>query len=139
MDLPTELNRRFVGDRLRAGTGERIEARSGAEYALVETDITNLAHATSRIEAIRSLILIFLREVDSLKRMVGPRPRKKGDPIKLDREIDAFEASLIRDALIKSKGNQRDAAKLLSIKPTTLHAKMKRLGISVETTVTAVE
>jgi DNA-binding NtrC family response regulator len=139
MDLPTELNRRFVGDRPRAGTGERAEARSGAEYALVETDITNLAQATSRIEAIRSLILIFLREVDSLKRMVGPRPRKKGDPIKLDREIDAFEASLIRDALIKSKGNQRDAAKLLSIKPTTLHAKMKRLGITVETTVTAVE
>jgi len=61
---------------------------------------------------------------------VSPRLRKKGDPIKLEREIDAFEASLIRDALIKSKGNQRDASKLLGIKPTTLNAKMKRLGIS---------
>jgi DNA-binding NtrC family response regulator len=106
---------------------------------LVETDITDLAQAASRIEALRSLILIFLREVDSLKRVVGPRPRKKGDPIKLDREIDAFEASLIRDALVKTKGNQRDAAKLLSIKPTTLNAKIKRLRIHVETTVTAVD
>jgi DNA-binding NtrC family response regulator len=130
------MNNRFVaGPRL----GERAGHRPRLEYALVETDITDLAQAASRIEALRSLILIFLREVDSLKKVVGPRSRKKGDPIKLDREIDAFEASLIRDALVKTKGNQRDAAKLLSIKPTTLNAKIKRLGIKVETTVTGVD
>jgi len=106
---------------------------------LIETDITDLAQAASRIEALRSLILIFLREVDSLKKIVGPRPRKKGDPIKLDNEMDAFEASLIRDALFKSKGNQRDASRMLGIKPTTLNAKMKRLGIAVETTLTGVD
>jgi DNA-binding NtrC family response regulator len=103
----------------------------------VESDITDLAQAASRIDAIRSLILIFLREVDLLKKVLGPRARQKGDPIKLDSEMDAFEAALIRDALIKAKGNQRDAAKLLGIKPTTLNAKMKRLGITVESTVTA--
>ena len=129
----------FAGDRPRQGNGERTESKPRTDYALVETDITDLAQATSRIEAMRSLILIFLREVDSLKKVVGPRARKKGDPIKLDREIDAFEASLIRDALIKSNGNQRDAAKWLGIKPTTLNAKMKRLGITVETTVTSVD
>ncbi len=139
MNLSTEVNRMFGGDRPRQANGEKTDGRSRADYTLVETDITDLAQATSRIEAIRSLILIFLREVDSLKKVVGPRARKKGDPIKLDREIDAFEASLIRDALVKSRGNQRDAAKLLDIKPTTLHAKMKRLGITVETTVTAVD
>ena len=137
MNLSTELNRRFGNDRPRQKSGERPEAPPRAEYARVETDITDLAQAASRIDALRSLVLIFLREVDSLKKVVGPRARKKGDPIKLDSEIDAFEAALIRDALVKSKGNQRDAAKLLSIKPTTLNAKMKRLGITVETTVTA--
>lgn len=109
------------------------------DYSLVETDVTDLAQAASRIEALRSLILIFLREVDMLKRVVGPRARKRGDAIKLGLELDAFEAGLIRDALMKSKGNQRDAARLLSIKPTTLNAKMKRLGITVETTVTGVD
>ena len=131
------MNGRYSGNRPRP---RNTDSRSGRpDYTLIETDVTDLAQAASRIEALRSLILIFLREVDSLKKVIGPRPRKIGGAIKLDNEIDSFEAALIRDALMKSKGNQRDAAKLLSIKPTTLHAKMKRLGISVETTVTAVE
>lgn len=133
MTLSTEVNRRYVGDKPRP----KINPRPRAEYALVESDITDLAQAASRLEAIRSLVLIFLREVDLLKKVLGPRARQKGDPIKLDSEMDAFEAALIRDALIKAKGNQRDAAKLLGIKPTTLNAKIKRLGITVETTVTA--
>jgi transcriptional regulator with GAF, ATPase, and Fis domain len=133
MTLTTEVERRLVSER------PRQDSRPRVDYVLVESDITDLTQATSRIEALRSLILIFLREIDSLKKVVGPRPRKKGDPIKLDKEIDAFEASLIRDALMKSKGNQRDAAKLLGLKPTTLNAKMKRLRITVETTVTSVD
>ena len=139
MNLSTEVNRRFVGQLTRPANGERPEAQRRPEYSLIETDVTDLAQAASRIEALRSLILIFLREVDLLKRVVGPRPRKSGDAIKLARELDAFEAGLIRDALIKSKGNQRDAARLLSIKPTTLNAKMKRLGITVKTAVTGVD
>ena len=139
MNLSTEINRRFVGPRARPANGERPEAQRRPEYSLIETDITDLAQAASRIEALRSLILIFLREVDLLKRVVGPRARKRGDAIKLSCELDAFEAGLIRDALIKSKGNQRDAARLLSIKPTTLNAKMKRLGITVKTAVTGVD
>ncbi len=139
MDLTRNVNRLFSGDTSRKGNGERTDARPRIEYALVETDITDLAQAASRIDALRSLILIFLREVDSLKRVVSPRSRKKGDPIKLDREVDAFETALIRDALVKTKGHQRAAAKLLGIKATTLNAKIKRLGITVETTVTAVE
>ena len=138
MNLSPEPNRRYI-ERPRIKPGEKVEPRPRTDYALIETDITDLAQAASRIEALRSLILIFLREVDSLKKIVGPRPRRKGDPIKLDLEMDSFEASLIRDALFKSKGNQRDAAKLLGIKATTLNAKMKRLGIAVETTLTGVD
>ena len=138
MNLSPETNGRYV-DRLRSRPAENGGPRPRTDYALIETDITDLAQAASRIDALRSLILIFLREVDSLKKMVGPRPRRKGDPIKLDNEMDAFEASLIRDALFKAKGNQRDASRLLGIKPTTLNAKMKRLGISVETTLTGVD
>jgi len=139
MNLSTDINRRYIGNRPRPGEVERTETQPKRDYVLVEGDITDLAQAASRIEALRSLILIFLREIDLLKKIVGPRDRKRGDAIKLTREIDVFEASLIRDALIKAKGNQRDAAKLLSVKPTTLNAKIKRLGITVETTVTGIE
>lgn len=139
MNLSTEMNRRYIGSRPRPTEVEKADPQAKQDYVLVETDITDLAQAASRIEALRSLILIFLREIDLLKKVVGPRARKRGDAIKLTREIDAFETSLIRDALIKSKGNQRDAAKLLSIKPTTLNAKIKRLRITVETTVTSVD
>lgn len=140
MNLSTEMNRRYVGDRPRLTAVEKSDPRPRPQdYSLVETDITDLAHAASRIEALRSLILIFLREVDLLKKVVGPRARRKGDPIHLTLEVDAFEASLIRDALMKSQGNQRDAAKMLNIKPTTLNAKMKRLGITVETTLTGLD
>ncbi|HEX6124997.1 MAG TPA: helix-turn-helix domain-containing protein [Pyrinomonadaceae bacterium] len=134
--VSSQTHGRVNAERPRSGNGTTSQNRPAAEYALVEGDITDLVQAESRIEALRSLVLIFLREVDSLKKVIGPRPRKKGDPIDLDKEMDAFEASLIRNALIKCKGNQRDASKLLNIKPTTLNAKMKRLGITVETTVT---
>jgi len=93
MNLSPETNGRYV-DRLRSRPAENAGPRPRTDYALIETDITDLAQAASRIDALRSLILIFLREVDSLKKIVGPRPRRKGDPIKLDNEMDAFEASL---------------------------------------------
>lgn len=139
MNLSTDFNRRYIGNRPRPSEVDRSETQNKRDYVLVESDITDLAQAASRIEALRSLILIFLREIDLLKKVVAPRARKRGDGIKLTRELDSFEASLIRDALVKSKGNQRDAARLLSVKPTTLNAKMKRLGITVETTVTGVD
>ena len=139
MNLSRETNRRINREMPKPGSVLNGLHRPTPELSLVENEITDLVQAESRIDALRSLILIFLREVDSLKRVVGPRPRKSGEEIDLDNEMDAFETSLIRDALIKSKGNQRDAAKRLNVKPTTLNAKMKRLGISVETAVTGFE
>ena len=135
--LSRESNRRVNTSRQKQGNGANTQNRGPAESPVIEEEITDLVRAESRIEALRSLVLIFLREVDSLKKAVGTREKKNGDKIDLDQELDSFEASLISDALIKSKGNQRDAAKLLNIKPTTLNAKMKRLGITVETAVSA--
>ena len=134
--LSRESNRRVNTSRQKQGNGTSAQNRTPVEYP-VEEEVTDLVRAESRIEALRSLVLIFLREVDSLKKVVGTREKKSGDNINLDKELDAYEASLISDALIKTKGNQRDAAKLLNIKPTTLNAKMKRLGITVETAVSA--
>ena len=43
--------------------------------------------------------------------------------------LDAYERQLIQTALIATRGNQRRAAESLNLLPTTLHEKMKRLGL----------
>lgn len=43
--------------------------------------------------------------------------------------VDAYERQLIQSALNAASGNQRRAAAALGLLPTTLHEKMKRLGL----------
>lgn len=43
--------------------------------------------------------------------------------------LDAYERELIQGALTACRGNQRRAAATLGLLPTTLHEKMKRLGL----------
>lgn len=47
----------------------------------------------------------------------------------LKARVEAYERSLIETALAASSGNQRRAAASLGLLPTTLHEKMKRLGL----------
>jgi DNA-binding NtrC family response regulator len=48
---------------------------------------------------------------------------------KLKDLVDAYERRLIESALADTDGNQRRAAAALGLLPTTLHEKMKRLGL----------
>jgi two-component system, NtrC family, response regulator HydG len=43
--------------------------------------------------------------------------------------IEAYERRVIEEALHATHGNQRRAARALGVLPTTLHEKMKRLGL----------
>jgi DNA-binding NtrC family response regulator len=43
--------------------------------------------------------------------------------------VEAYERHVIEDALLAAHGNQRRAARALGVLPTTLHEKMKRLGL----------
>jgi DNA-binding NtrC family response regulator len=43
--------------------------------------------------------------------------------------LEAYERRLIEEALGRTGGNQRRAARALGVLPTTLHEKMKRLGL----------
>jgi DNA-binding NtrC family response regulator len=47
----------------------------------------------------------------------------------LKSRVEAYERHLIETALAASSGNQRRAAASLGLLPTTLHEKMKRLGL----------
>jgi DNA-binding NtrC family response regulator len=55
-------------------------------------------------------------------RSMGSRPTLKD-------LVDAYERHVIEDALQATHGNQRRAARALGVLPTTLHEKMKRLGL----------
>ncbi len=43
--------------------------------------------------------------------------------------VEVYERRLIEDALSRAGGHQRRAARALGVLPTTLHEKMKRLGL----------
>jgi DNA-binding NtrC family response regulator len=47
----------------------------------------------------------------------------------LKSRLEAYERQLILEALSLTGGNQRRAAQALGVLPTTLHEKMKRLGL----------
>jgi two-component system, NtrC family, response regulator HydG len=55
-------------------------------------------------------------------RSAGSRPTLKD-------LCDAYERHVIEEALRATSGNQRRAARALGVLPTTLHEKMKRLGL----------
>jgi two-component system response regulator HydG len=51
------------------------------------------------------------------------------DAASLKSLVEAYERELIQSALAATAGNQRRAAASLGLLPTTLHEKMKRLGL----------
>jgi len=89
--------------------------------------------AEDRIEALKSLATLLLREVDSLKDVLSFRNfgsiQQIDQGINLSNELDRYEIEMIRQAMQRSRGNQRAAAAILGTKVTTLHAKIKRYGV----------
>ena len=81
----------------------------------------------SKIKTLRYLAFKVLQALDSLA-VSTTSPETE---MKLSDEVRMFEADLIRMALQKTNGNQREAAELLSLKCTTLNEKIKRYGITV--------
>ncbi len=73
----------------------------------------------------------FLREVteallDEVKELTPLRKIKLDSGIDLDEEVKKYEIYLIERALEKTGGSQKQAARLLKLKHTTLNAKIKR-------------
>src|SRR5262245_55462788 len=93
------------------------------------TDFARESHARSgrlsesiRIKLLKVLTLTLLRELEG----VGSEPVRAQDRFDLQSEVQHFEAELIRSALIMTGGRQRRAARLLGMKVTTLHSKIRR-------------
>jgi DNA-binding NtrC family response regulator len=80
------------------------------------------------LDTLREAAITLLREVETLASQQEPQPPWLG----LQEEVQRYETELIREALHRTRGNQRRAAKLLGVKVTTLNCKIKRLGIQCE-------
>jgi DNA-binding NtrC family response regulator len=78
------------------------------------------------INTLREAAMTLLREVESLASQQEPPTTQR---LGLQEEVQRYESELIRDALHRTRGNQRRAAKLLGVKVTTLNCKIKRLGL----------
>ena len=80
------------------------------------------------LNSLREAAITLLREVELLASWQPQTNHKRG----LQEEVQRYESELIREALQRTHGNQRRAAKLLGVKVSTLNCKIKRLGITPE-------
>ena len=81
----------------------------------------------NRIEALKTLALNLLRELEALEQS---RADDRAVKLSLHEEVRRFEEDMIRCALIRTGGRQRRAARMLGMSAATLNAKIKRYGIS---------
>ena len=87
----------------------------------------------NQLETLKSLSLLLVREINSLEERQETLEKEieSEKSINLLKELQRFEANMIRCALIRSMGKQNKAAKLLGLNTTTLHAKIRRYKIDL--------
>ena len=112
------------GSALPAPDGPLLKRRPKVEGA-IRTQDSEVAR-NNRIEALKTLLLALIGEIESLRETAAPEGR---EGLNLSDEVRRYEADLIRCALIRTGGRQRQAARLLQTKVATLNAKVKRYGL----------
>jgi transcriptional regulator with GAF, ATPase, and Fis domain len=83
----------------------------------------------ARVASLKVLALTLLRQVESLEKQMTTTDVPE---LNLQKEVQRFEAAIIRSALWKTGGRQRRAARLLGVKVTTLNTKIKRHKIKLD-------
>jgi transcriptional regulator with GAF, ATPase, and Fis domain len=81
-----------------------------------------------KITTVKQLAIRLLREVQSIREV---EVRSLGDGVDFYEEVSRFEIDLIKCALLQTAGHQRQAARLLKLKVTTLNSKIKHYNISL--------
>ncbi len=91
-----------------------------------KSTVKKIKSIAQKLEAINRIASIVLSEVESIR----SRSVSASGKINYYEEIQHFEVELILYALYQAKGNQRRAAQILNIKPTTLNSKVKRFNLT---------
>lgn len=104
---------------------------SRSQHEIETTNMSSLSpQANNRLEVLTVLSQTVLRELDALKRDENPINAMKVKIVDLAREMECYEVGLIRCVLLTAGGRQRQAARMLNLKATTLHAKIRLFGIN---------
>lgn len=99
----------------------------------LSSSVSVKAGSRTRLEILTALSQALLREVAALQNEnINSGPSGGTNSIReidLAKEIESYEADLIRSALMQTRGRQRQAARLLNVKTSTLNSKIKRYGL----------
>jgi DNA-binding NtrC family response regulator len=106
------------------GLPSRYSAVADPDPALEKSSMPN-----DRLSYLKVLVMSLLREIESLE---GTVTTGSDEDSNLQGEVRRFEAELIRNALVRTGGRQRRAARLLGTKVTTLNTKIKRYKIRID-------
>lgn len=97
---------------------DHVNQRAGADLRLRLLTLKDLAHA-------------FLEELGTVGEGTGAAAAEPAEgPIDFYDEVRRFEVEMIQSALRRTNGVQTEAAVLLGLKPSTLHAKIKQYRLS---------
>ena len=88
------------------------------------------ANMKLHIDALRELAQALIKEVEDLG---TEKPVVSGNDLSFYDEVRRFEINLICQALTRTGGQQKRAARLLGVKATTLNSKIKRYRIDWDT------
>jgi DNA-binding NtrC family response regulator len=77
---------------------------------------------------VKQLAIRLLREVQAIREV---EVRSLGEGVDFYEEVSRFEVDLIKCALLQTAGHQRQAARLLKLKVTTLNSKIKHYNINL--------
>jgi transcriptional regulator with GAF, ATPase, and Fis domain len=86
----------------------------------------NRHNMNDKLDSLREITTTLLEEVKSLG---SPKKVEFQDRINFNEEVKRFEIYLIERALSRTGGSQLRAARILNLKHTTLHSKIKRYHI----------
>ncbi|HEX8149877.1 MAG TPA: helix-turn-helix domain-containing protein [Pyrinomonadaceae bacterium] len=86
---------------------------------------------TEQLVVVRELALTLLEKVESLEETHDSFPASD-DGAGFYEMVGAYEKFLIRRALLRAGGNQARAARMLRLRPTTLHNKIKAYNIRLD-------
>ena len=82
---------------------------------------------SNNLSLIKALATTLISEIDSLK--INDEVEIEDGNFNLSERVKEFEIKIIKLALLKTGGNQTNAAKLVGVKNSTLHHKIKTYKI----------
>ena len=123
-DFPLLVHYFTLQFNLRAGTASYLSNEQAEQ-------LCNKAVNSRSMENLRNVIWRELGEQNTTTENTLPAHSANGRR-HLSELVNSFEAEIIEDAVRRCDGNKSRAARLLGLRPNTLHYKMERYGLGAE-------